>query len=371
MKDRTPKYPGRVKLVPVAGQTNVYDMTRVDQPTQVGDPMNKATFLKDATAALYGLGASAVPDEVLAFLGTYNQYRWRRRKVDIVYDLKVTDNTISDITTPYYMAKVSGTASTGYDRPFTIKYSDSVVVNKTGQIMGLSEPISTIQASYDNYKPLEQLVGKFFTQVTVTSDGTQTDGSIYKFMTSEELNPVGRDVNVSETQFVVFAKHTGVLSTVARKVYGDWDTVISSDRNAYPDSGESGGYEYQYLGKPFDNAVTVPKMAFGSYVGTGTHGDDNPNMLTFPFAPKLVIVTHADAHPTIFQYPVTSVLTWEDQNSGGDTTAEWSGNTLSWRGGGNYWYGGGGSSTDMNEKGQLNVLGKTYFYFAIGVGGEA
>lgn len=66
MKDRTPKYPGRVKLAPVAGQTNVYDMTRLDQPTQAYDPMNKNTFLKDATAALFGLGASAVPDEVLA-----------------------------------------------------------------------------------------------------------------------------------------------------------------------------------------------------------------------------------------------------------------------------------------------------------------
>ena len=30
--DRAPKYPGRVRLTPVSGQANVYDMTRADQP---------------------------------------------------------------------------------------------------------------------------------------------------------------------------------------------------------------------------------------------------------------------------------------------------------------------------------------------------
>lgn len=65
MKDRVPLYPGRVKLTPVSGQSNVYDMVRADQPTQAGDPLNKATLLKDATAALFGLGTDAVPDDVL------------------------------------------------------------------------------------------------------------------------------------------------------------------------------------------------------------------------------------------------------------------------------------------------------------------
>lgn len=70
MKDRTPKYPGRVKLVPVSGQTNVYDMTRADSPTQDGDPINKATLLKDATAALYDLSTDALPDDVLQVIRT-------------------------------------------------------------------------------------------------------------------------------------------------------------------------------------------------------------------------------------------------------------------------------------------------------------
>lgn len=51
MQDRVSLYPGRVKLEPVAGQANLYDITRADQPTQEGTPLNKANLLSDATAA--------------------------------------------------------------------------------------------------------------------------------------------------------------------------------------------------------------------------------------------------------------------------------------------------------------------------------
>lgn len=68
MQDRVPLYPGRVKLTPVAGQANTYDMVRADDPTQAGTPLNKATLLKDATAALFGKTNAAVPDDILSLL---------------------------------------------------------------------------------------------------------------------------------------------------------------------------------------------------------------------------------------------------------------------------------------------------------------
>lgn len=40
VKDRTPLYPGRVRLTPVSGQSNVYDMSRNDSPTQEGSKIN-------------------------------------------------------------------------------------------------------------------------------------------------------------------------------------------------------------------------------------------------------------------------------------------------------------------------------------------
>ena len=68
MQDRVSLYPGRVKLEPVAGQANLYDLTRADQPTQEGTPLNKASLLKDATAELFGLGPDALPDDALAVI---------------------------------------------------------------------------------------------------------------------------------------------------------------------------------------------------------------------------------------------------------------------------------------------------------------
>lgn len=70
MKDRIPTYPGRVRLTPVSGQTNIYDMVRADEPVQEGTPLNKNTLLRDATAEALGLTADATVDEALGELKT-------------------------------------------------------------------------------------------------------------------------------------------------------------------------------------------------------------------------------------------------------------------------------------------------------------
>ena len=68
MQDREPTYPGRVTLTPVYGLANTYDMERADRPLQEGTPINKASLLKDATAALFGKTNAAVPDDILNLL---------------------------------------------------------------------------------------------------------------------------------------------------------------------------------------------------------------------------------------------------------------------------------------------------------------
>lgn len=70
MKDRVPTYPGRVKLVPVSGQANTYDMVRADEPVVEGTLLNKATLLSDETAAARGLDLdSATVNEAIAATG--------------------------------------------------------------------------------------------------------------------------------------------------------------------------------------------------------------------------------------------------------------------------------------------------------------
>ena len=66
MKDRTPKYPGRVKLEPVAGQTNIFDMTRADEPDDTGTPFNTRTMLQDSTGRFLKLPyANPLVDDAL------------------------------------------------------------------------------------------------------------------------------------------------------------------------------------------------------------------------------------------------------------------------------------------------------------------
>lgn len=66
MQDRIPVNPGRVLITPEDGSAAFYaTMARADNPTQNGTLLNKANLLKDATAAMYGLGGDAVPDDVL------------------------------------------------------------------------------------------------------------------------------------------------------------------------------------------------------------------------------------------------------------------------------------------------------------------
>ena len=65
MKDRVPTYPGRIKLVPVSGQENTYDMERADSPIQEGTPLNRHTLLSDETIAMIGLTEDATPDDAL------------------------------------------------------------------------------------------------------------------------------------------------------------------------------------------------------------------------------------------------------------------------------------------------------------------
>ena len=71
MQDRISKYPGRIKLNPVDGQENVYDMERADEPTQEGHPLSAATLLRDATAALFDQGGNATPDDIFALLADH------------------------------------------------------------------------------------------------------------------------------------------------------------------------------------------------------------------------------------------------------------------------------------------------------------
>ncbi len=114
MQDRVPLYPGRVKLNPVSGQANTFDLVRADQPTQEGTPLNKANLLKDATAELYGLPNTAVPDDVLSKIKT------------LIDSANANANTKARIATGSY----TGTGTHGSSNPnrLTFEFAPKLVM---------------------------------------------------------------------------------------------------------------------------------------------------------------------------------------------------------------------------------------------------
>lgn len=347
MQDREPIYPGRVIMTQVFGQANTYDMERADKPLQQGTPLNKATLLKDATAALFGLGASAVPDDVLAELGKYKQYWWRRRLpagaryVEVQSDIP---NAIA-LFSPYVE-----TSQVIYSKQLTIDQNNGTAAlgaeltlpKTSGQELAeaivANAPLYVSVSGTIYYVPGDATAGKganpSFNKSTIMYYTSSNKDYVY---INDSGSPLGKTVTTKREQIPA----------------SDWQYFQSSNRNAYPDSGTQDGYEYEYLGIPFDNAVTAPKIETGSYVGTGTYGSGNKNSLTFDFVPAVLIITidNTNNHYATSGYIVCNSGGLSGQN--GNIASTVSGNTVSWYSG-------------NSAQAQLNNSNEKYYYVAIG-----
>lgn len=157
MQDRVSLYPGRVKLTPVPGQENTFDLVRADQPTQEGTPLNKATLLKDVTASILGLPDTAVPDDAFLALtigvGTYGY----RVKIQLEDGTPVEGATVSGIEALTGSTLVSGqdgivlgkstskTVTISCASPYIDQAApDSRVVTSTGTITDVTLTLTSI-----------------------------------------------------------------------------------------------------------------------------------------------------------------------------------------------------------------------------------
>lgn len=235
------------------------------------DGFTKEETLKDATAALYGLGTGAVPDDVLAELGKYKQYWWRRRDLGHY----VLQETSISAPRPIYMS---------YSSVVTYTYGSSVTINQTDGTVTIDNPQTLTTQRAPNESVFDPLIGSYYMcDKNMRHPNTGADvmfaNTLYFIPNGATISNNGEDYYLATAAMKISTEKTAP---------GDWEYLQSSNRSAYPDSGTQDGYEYEYLGIPFDNAVTAPKIETGSYVGTGTYGKANPNTLTFGFVPKFV-----------------------------------------------------------------------------------
>lgn len=296
-----------VNLIPAPG--TVYEE---------GTFRNKANDLSDAVAAMFGLGADAVQNDVFGVLSRFqsglgNEYVWEKT----IYTARAdsVDSSGQTLNAP------NGSATAQHTVTF---YNNATFEN--GNIV-LSDSFASYNFTYNNFTSvittavLSAAVGKFFYGY---------DGSVWSVDSSTYAQQGGNNTCYMRSVAKVVA-----IGTVV-------GYVNSPNSNAYPPA-VSDGYTYTALGQ----LGAKVQITTGSYVGTGTYGSSNPNSLTFGFEPKLLILDGLHIYP------------WTDSVYMVGTSGDYinyitrNGTTISW----------------YNEKAaynQCNHSGQVYNYLAIG-----
>ena len=328
MLDRVSTKPGRVLISPEDGKAAFYaTMARADEPTQEGNPLNKATLLSDATAAMFGFGQEAVPDNVLAFLGKYAQHMWFR-KASLSRLVQVAEEPVQIVA--------YDSTSAGGNTKRTI--FNSIRVNTNG--VACVNPATSLTVSYNYYDDILEWKGHY----------VQVDGSVYF---------VGDNATATRDKGGKGYRTLWSLNLVTIKDMPAEEVstyLFSPDENAYPHSGEADGYDYYYIGKPLDQTIKEPlRFVRGYYTGTGVYGTANPNKLIFPFKKLLALfVVLADDG-----YSDSIKVVYFGQPGGSRLTFTENGNMLEWC------YAGDTSTNGPSY--QANIAETGYAYFAIGL----
>lgn len=263
--------------------------------------LNKVNLLTDEIASVFGMDVSAVPNDVFAFLGKYNQHWWS------VLHGQAGSGYREKRTLPYTSSNDNSTSITAHEsHSQTLSCSKTIAIDQSTGAVSLVNPQSVVMRGGNTAAAVKTYIDKILAMAPVyitnlygnpstiyyiPADATWTE---WFYNASTETFGASRTGDGYMPTLNTMASCTKPPYVVTSQVYnipaGETTYVHSTDRNAYPDSGTVDGLTYQYLGIPFQNAVTAPKIATGSYTGTGTYGSSNPNSLTFEFEPKLVIV---------------------------------------------------------------------------------
>lgn len=325
MYDRNVEYPNRYQLVKVEGTDDIYDL--VPAPGTVnneGTLINKNSLLKDATAALFGLGADAVPDDVSRVLsrlhaGLGNEYVWEKTKSqnEIMLETAVSQ---SSFWNSYLQAM-----------PVSSEVSFS------GTIVSLVNPVTLGSLFRDGAEAANYLNGKYA--------DFNNNGTIY-YVTNAVYTSSDNRFNASTAKVVVG-------QTTASFGY-----VNSPDPNAYP---IDDGYTYTPLGMLGEKE----RIETGSYVGTGKQGSSNKNSLTFNFEPMLLFIqarwTDSNGFSMVAIKPPAEAAAYDTHYMAhGMVNTVYATGPISFSGKNVSWY----HNSYANQ--QLNQSGYQYRYIAIG-----
>lgn len=411
MKDRIPVNPGRVLITPENGSAAFYaTMTRADNPTQEGTPINKNTLLKDATAALFGLGGDAVPDDVLKKLrpisfGTNvpdgsDMIDGEVRFVMDVDEYKVLSYIESNgsqfIDTgviPTVNTKVETTVNflstnTTYNSIFGATGNNSsnqfVVYRNNASSMTGQVGISVINSSGVTITGENKCVlgggvfqyGSF--SAAISSPLNNFNNTIYLFaMNGGGAASLG--ANMQTSYFKIWEGDTLIRDYVAvmrvsdgavgmlERVAGEFRVSGSSASFA---AGAATGEIIKFASnkgagyyKKDGQVILITDPVFsksgalvetGNYTGTGKYGSATPNSLTFGFVPRVVFIG-SNATNIFGGYLLANAAGYAFSTGPSKLITTQSGNTIKW-----YTDSSNGSTIQLNQNGTV------YNYIAIG-----
>lgn len=104
------------------------------------------------------------------------------------------------------------------------------------------------------------------------------------------------------------------------------------------------------------SSLGFARIEYGSYIGTGTYGKDNPRSITFKRVPKVVFVCGKGPYLiAVNGCENVSLISWIG-NYTISVSTEWNDKTFTWIG---------SSVKDVGAKGSLNTKDQVYYYLAI------
>ena len=385
------------------GKADLVDGKVPSSQLPAADGFTKEETLKAATAALFGKTNAAVPDDILSLLS---------KSVLAQTAGKHTKHTLSEcaegslvklaengVLVDFYVAKHNYESGlNGAGRTLLVRkdcYDERVWHSSRVNAYASSNIDSWLNSTYKNLLDanIREAIGT--TKIKYTpGNGNNNVGTLERgvfLLSVTEMGETGSEVNTEGTAL-------GIASSL-KSVYLNGSICIPWSRSPYTGGSTTayylrtgGGINDAYCNDKYGSrpCFTLPstftwytdssgdiyteqeyetvltdvlgtkltvgvQIETGSYVGTGTYGQANPNTLTFGFVPKLVIVLDANR----FFAPAVMVYGSSFATSAGANSSDYYLRGITW-GKEFSWY----NTTNANN--QLNINKFTYYYIAIG-----
>lgn len=276
-------------------------------PTEVSEPgteINKA-LLQPMADALARVDAAAVP---------YVLYWWRRRAVANGYsetrqtaagETGVSHYSSTYGKTYYYLNAIrnyrSSSDSEWYTYYSTLAYASSISINQSTGAISLVNPSSYTFTDSDNVSDSSvytRFQGKFVkgflgveSKVFYIPSGAYMESNSWAFAQGEEADEQGYEFSsdTDESHMPILINSTKITST------GAWETISADTSDAYPHSGESGGYEWVYCGRISDFTASLYPLGIKTINLTSASWNNGSYTLQLPCTRYLLWIVNSSA----------------------------------------------------------------------------